>query len=57
MRWWRIGNAVLIILVLPLVTYLLNRMLAGGSGGVGLPGQSHIAGEMTKADREGAHGS
>ena len=29
MRWWRIGNVVLIILVLPLVTYLLNRMLAG----------------------------
>jgi len=29
MRWWRIGNAVLIILVLPLVTYLLNRVLAG----------------------------
>lgn len=29
MRWWRIGNAVLIILVLPLVIYLLNRVLAG----------------------------
>jgi hypothetical protein len=27
MRWWRIGNAVLIILVLPLVIYLLNRVL------------------------------
>lgn len=29
MRWWRVGNAVLIVLVLPLVTYLLNRVLAG----------------------------
>jgi hypothetical protein len=29
MRWWRIGNAVLILLVLPLVIYLLNRVLAG----------------------------
>ncbi len=28
MRWWRIGNAVLIFLVLPLVIYLLNRVLA-----------------------------
>jgi hypothetical protein len=28
MRWWRVGNAVLIILVLPLVIYLLNRVLA-----------------------------
>jgi hypothetical protein len=28
MRWWRIGNAVLVILVLPLVIYLLNRVLA-----------------------------
>ena len=27
MRWWRIGNVVLIILVLPLVIYLLNRVL------------------------------
>lgn len=29
MRWWRIGNAVLVILVLPLVVYLLNRVLMG----------------------------
>jgi len=29
MRWWHIGNAVLIILVLPLVVYLLNRVLTG----------------------------
>jgi len=29
MRSWHIGNAVLIILVLPLVIYLLNRVLAG----------------------------
>jgi hypothetical protein len=29
MRWWRLGNAVLIILVLPLLIYLLNRVLAG----------------------------
>jgi hypothetical protein len=29
MRWWRVGNAVLIILVLPLVIYLLNRVLTG----------------------------
>jgi hypothetical protein len=28
MRWWRIGNGVLIFLVLPLVVYLLNRVLA-----------------------------
>lgn len=28
MRWWRIGNAVLVLLVLPLVIYLLNRVLA-----------------------------
>ena len=28
MRWWRIGNAVLMVLVLPLVIYLLNRVLA-----------------------------
>jgi hypothetical protein len=28
MRWWRIGNAVLMLLVLPLVIYLLNRVLA-----------------------------
>ncbi len=28
MRWWRIGNALLILLVLPLVVYLLNRVLA-----------------------------
>jgi len=29
MRWWRVGNVVLIILVLPLVIYLLDRVLAG----------------------------
>jgi hypothetical protein len=28
MRWWRIGNAILVLLVLPLVVYLLNRVLA-----------------------------
>jgi hypothetical protein len=28
MRLWRIGNAVLVLLVLPLVIYLLNRVLA-----------------------------
>jgi hypothetical protein len=28
MRWWRIGNALLMLLVLPLVIYLLNRVLA-----------------------------
>jgi hypothetical protein len=28
MRLWRIGNAMLIVLVLPLVIYLLNRVLA-----------------------------
>jgi hypothetical protein len=28
MRWWRIGNAILILAVLPLVIYLLNRVLA-----------------------------
>ena len=28
MRWWRIGNAALMLLVLPLVIYLLNRVLA-----------------------------
>jgi hypothetical protein len=28
MRFWRIGNAVLVLLVLPLVIYLLNRVLA-----------------------------
>ncbi len=28
MRWWRIGNAILMLLVLPLVIYLLNRVLA-----------------------------
>ena len=28
MRWWRIGNALLILAVLPLVIYLLNRVLA-----------------------------
>jgi hypothetical protein len=28
MRLWRIGNAVLMLLVLPLVIYLLNRVLA-----------------------------
>jgi hypothetical protein len=27
MRLWRIGNAILILLVLPLVVYLLNRVL------------------------------
>lgn len=28
MLWWRIGNAVLMLLVLPFVVYLLNRVLA-----------------------------
>lgn len=28
MRLWRIGNAILMLLVLPLVVYLLNRVLA-----------------------------
>lgn len=28
MRLWRIGNAILFLLVLPLVIYLLNRVLA-----------------------------
>lgn len=28
MRSWRIGNAMLMLLVLPLVIYLLNRVLA-----------------------------
>jgi hypothetical protein len=28
MRWWRFGNAILVLLVLPLVIYLLNRVLA-----------------------------
>ena len=28
MRWWRVGNAMLMLLVLPLVIYLLNRILA-----------------------------
>lgn len=28
MRLWRLGNAMLILLVLPLVIYLLNRVLA-----------------------------
>jgi hypothetical protein len=28
MRLWRIGNAMLVLLVLPLVIYLLNRVLA-----------------------------
>lgn len=28
MRLWRIGNAILMLLVLPLVIYLLNRVLA-----------------------------
>ncbi len=28
MRLWRIGNAMLILLVFPLVIYLLNRVLA-----------------------------
>jgi hypothetical protein len=28
MRWWRLGNAILMLLVLPLVIYLLNRVLA-----------------------------
>ena len=28
MRLWRIGNAMLVLLVLPLVVYLLNRVLA-----------------------------
>jgi hypothetical protein len=28
MRLWRIGNAMLMLLVLPLVVYLLNRVLA-----------------------------
>jgi len=28
MRSWRIGNAILILMVLPLVVYLLNRVLA-----------------------------
>jgi hypothetical protein len=28
MRWWRFGNAMLMLLVLPLVIYLLNRVLA-----------------------------
>jgi hypothetical protein len=28
MRLWRIGNAMLMLLVLPLVIYLLNRVLA-----------------------------
>ncbi|MBO0822648.1 MAG: hypothetical protein J2P27_02185 [Actinobacteria bacterium] len=28
MRWWRVGNAVLLLLVMPLVIYLLNRVLA-----------------------------
>jgi hypothetical protein len=28
MRSWRIGNAMLMLLVLPLVVYLLNRVLA-----------------------------
>jgi hypothetical protein len=28
MRWWRIGNAVLMLAVFPLVIYLLNRVLA-----------------------------
>jgi hypothetical protein len=28
MRSWRIGNAMLMVLVLPLVVYLLNRVLA-----------------------------
>jgi hypothetical protein len=28
MRWWRTGNAILILAVFPLVIYLLNRVLA-----------------------------
>lgn len=28
MRWWRVGNGLLMFLVLPLVIYLLNRVLA-----------------------------
>lgn len=28
MRWWRIGNAILILAVFPLVIYLINRVLA-----------------------------
>jgi hypothetical protein len=28
MRWWRIGNAMLMLLVLPLVIFLVNRVLA-----------------------------
>ncbi len=28
MRLWRVGNTILILLVLPLVIYLLNRVLA-----------------------------
>jgi len=28
MRWWRIGNAILMLLVLPLVIHLLNRLLS-----------------------------
>jgi hypothetical protein len=28
MRWWRVGNAVLMLPVLPLVIFLLNRVLA-----------------------------
>jgi hypothetical protein len=28
MRWWRFGNAMLMLLVLPLVIFLLNRVLA-----------------------------
>jgi hypothetical protein len=28
MRWWRIGNAMLMLLVLPMVIFLVNRVLA-----------------------------
>ncbi|HSZ45041.1 MAG TPA: hypothetical protein VK823_06880 [Streptosporangiaceae bacterium] len=50
MVWWWIGNAILLVVILPVVIYLLNRVLAAVerirhatddilAGGVGLVGE------------------
>jgi hypothetical protein len=46
MRWWRIGNALLMVLVLPLVIYLLNRVLAA------LERIRHASGEIVASGTE-----
>jgi hypothetical protein len=51
MVWWWIGNAVLLVVVLPVVIYLLNRVLAAlerirGATGSILSGGVALVGEL-----------